>query len=130
MKKIIKTDEQWQQSLTEPQFNVLRKGATEAPGSGEYYHLTENGDYLCAACGHKVFDSASKYDSGSGWPSFYQAADKEAVMEHDDSSHGMDRVEIKCARCESHLGHVFPDGPNPTGLRYCINSVSLKFSKK
>jgi len=127
MKKVIKTMEEWRKILTKEQFDVLRNNATEVPNSGEYYHLNEEGIYSCAACGNKLFDSETKYDSGSGWPSFYQPANADSVSEHRDSTHGMERIEIKCACCDSHLGHVFSDGPAPTGLRYCMNSVALKF---
>jgi peptide-methionine (R)-S-oxide reductase len=129
MKKIYKTEQEWQNYLTAEQFAVLRKNATEAPGSGKYYHCTEKGQYLCAACGNPLFSSENKYDSGSGWPSFDRPFSKTAVEERKDKAHGMLRTEIICAQCESHLGHVFDDGPATTGLRYCINSVSLKFKE-
>lgn len=122
------TDEQFSH-LSKEQFNVCRLGATEAPFSGKYYKHNENGMYVCAACGAELFSSDTKFESGSGWPSFWQSVDKSKVKEIDDFSHGMHRIEVKCANCDSHLGHVFPDGPNPTGMRYCINSLSLDFKK-
>ncbi len=130
MKKIHKTEQEWQKNLTAEQFSVLRKCATEAPGSGKYYHFNGKGIYLCAACGNELFNSDNKYESGSGWPSFDSPCSKSAVEERQDTSHGGERTEIICARCESHLGHVFNDGPETTGLRYCVNSLSLKFNDK
>lgn len=128
MKKIHKSEEEWKKILTNDQYKVLRMNATEIPGSGQYYHFDKNGTYLCAACGNLLFNSETKYDSGSGWPSFYQSAKQDSVVEQKDLTHGLQRIEVKCSQCDSHLGHVFDDGPKPTGLRYCINSISLKFS--
>lgn len=131
MEKINKPEQEWRKILTTEQFNILRKGSTEQPGSGEYYHFFEKGIYLCAACGHQLFASDNKYHSGSGWPSFDKPCNKLAVEERRDNNHGMQRTEIICARCGSHLGHVFNDGPrDTTGLRYCVNSKSLKFVGK
>ncbi|MBN8530856.1 MAG: peptide-methionine (R)-S-oxide reductase MsrB [Alphaproteobacteria bacterium] len=129
-KKIIKQDQEWKAELSPEQYYVCRLGGTEPPFSGKYADHKEEGSYACAACGVDLFTSYAKYDSGSGWPSFFQPASVDALEEREDKSHGMRRIEIRCARCEAHLGHVFPDGPKPTGLRYCINSVSLNFHKK
>jgi peptide-methionine (R)-S-oxide reductase len=128
--KVIKTEEQWRKELTPEQYRVLREKGTEMPFSGEYENTTTPGMYRCAACGQELFLSDTKFDSGCGWPSFFQPATKGKIDEHLDTSHGMQRVEVTCSRCGSHLGHVFTDGPNPTGLRYCINSVSLKLDPK
>ena len=106
---------------------MLREKATERPFSGEYEHEHRAGTYTCAGCGEVLFDSTAKFDSGCGWPSFYEALDKSKINEHSDTSHGMRRIEVTCAKCGGHLGHVFPDGPAPTGLRYCINSASIQF---
>jgi peptide-methionine (R)-S-oxide reductase len=127
MDKLNLSDAEWKQRLTPVQYHVLREAGTERAFSGEYNGNKADGVYHCAACGQELFDSADKYDSGSGWPSFTQPITPEAVSDHDDTSHGMTRTETRCARCDSHLGHVFPDGPPPTGLRYCMNSVSLDF---
>ena len=124
-----KTDAEWRQSLTPDQYRVLRQGGTEPPYTGELLSVKERGAFRCAGCGAPLFSSDTKYDSGSGWPSFTQPLDEAAVAELTDSSHGMVRTEVRCARCEGHLGHVFPDGPGPEGLRYCINSASLAFDK-
>ena len=113
--------------LTPDQHAVLREGATEPPFSGNLLHNKETGVYRCAGCDAPLFSSDSKYDSGSGWPSFFKPVSKDAIKEIPDHSHGMTRTEIKCAQCDGHLGHVFPDGPNPTGQRYCVNSLSLDF---
>jgi peptide-methionine (R)-S-oxide reductase len=124
-------DDQWKSKLTPEQYQVLRQKGTEAPFSGALLHNNENGDYICAACGNVVFKSDTKFDSGSGWPSFYAAANQGAVKLVEDNTLGMKRVEVECAHCGGHLGHVFDDAPNqPTGQRFCINSAALDFKKK
>jgi peptide-methionine (R)-S-oxide reductase len=130
MARIEKTEDEWRRELTPEQFRVLREQGTEAPFTGEYDHLFEPGTYHCAGCGAELFASDAKYDSGCGWPAFYAPAGGEAVEEETDVSHGMVRTEVLCATCGGHLGHVFPDGPHPTGLRYCINSAALKFDEE
>ena len=125
----MQSNEQWRETLTPEQYRVLRQGGTEPPGSGALLHEKAPGTYRCAGCGAELFDSEHKYDSRSGWPSFTAPVEGEAVAEIVDRSHGMERTEVRCARCEGHLGHVFPDGPGPQGLRYCINSASLAFDK-
>jgi peptide-methionine (R)-S-oxide reductase len=130
MAKIEKTEEQWRRELGPEQFRVLREKGTEAPFSGEYDELFEPGTYRCAGCGTVLFASDAKYDSGCGWPAFSAPAGEAAVEEESDSSYGMVRTEVLCAACGGHLGHVFPDGPHPTGLRYCINSAALRFDEK
>lgn len=121
------TDAEWRERLTPEQYRIAREGGTEPPFTGAYHAHKEAGQYLCAACGNELFRSSEKFDSGSGWPSFIAPADPAAVSEHRDLSHGMIRTEVRCSRCGAHLGHVFPDGPRPTGLRYCINSAILEF---
>lgn len=131
MKETIKkTDEEWQKMLTPLQFRVTRLKGTEAPFSGEYNKFYEDGVYHCVGCGAELFRSESKYDSRSGWPSFYDAVDKGNLKLLEDHSHGMVRTEVQCALCGAHLGHLFDDGPQPTGLRYCINSAALSFEKE
>jgi peptide-methionine (R)-S-oxide reductase len=129
MDKDKRSDAEWRASLTPEQYRILREGGTEPPWSGELLGVKDKGEFRCAACDEPLFSSDTKYDSGSGWPSFTAPADKSAVNELSDSTHGMVRTEVRCAKCEGHLGHVFPDGPGPEGLRYCINSASLKFDK-
>ncbi|WP_028238390.1 peptide-methionine (R)-S-oxide reductase MsrB [Stutzerimonas azotifigens] len=124
--KLHLSDEQWRSRLTPEEFHVLREHGTEAPGSGCFLKTKEPGTYVCAACGNPLFKSGEKFESGTGWPSFTQALTEDAVVEYQDRSYGMLRTEVRCGRCDSHLGHVFPDGPPPTGLRYCMNSVAMK----
>jgi peptide-methionine (R)-S-oxide reductase len=128
--KVRKTEQEWRQRLTPEQYHVLREKGTEPPFSGEYENTDTDGVYLCAACGQELFPSEAKFASGCGWPSFFAPTAANSLQEREDTSHGMRRMEVTCSRCDAHLGHVFPDGPRPTGLRYCINSVSLKLQPK
>ena len=130
MEKIEKTEEQWRRELSSEQFRVLREKGTEAPFTGEYDHVFEPGTYRCAGCGAELFSSDTKYDSGCGWPAFYAPASGDAIDEETDTTYGMSRTEVMCAACGGHLGHVFPDGPHPTGVRYCINSASLRLDEE
>ena len=129
MTKIVKTEAEWRTELDPEQYRILRQKGTEAPFSGEYDHVFEPGTYHCAGCGAELFASDAKYDSGCGWPAFSAPAADEAIEEETDQTFGMVRTEVMCAACGGHLGHVFPDGPAPTGLRYCINSAALKLEE-
>ena len=129
-RKVTKTDEEWRQELTPEQYRVARQKATERPFTGKYYDSKEKGKYKCAACGNELFSSEAKFDSGCGWPSFTAPTDEDNVRTEVDTSHGMVRTEVLCSSCDAHLGHVFDDGPQPTNLRYCINSVVLDLDKE
>jgi peptide-methionine (R)-S-oxide reductase len=130
MDKVRKTEDEWRRELTPEQYHVMREKGTERPFTGEYEKTKEKGTYVCAACGNPLFTSETKYESGSGWPSFYQPAGTESVRTETDDSMFMSRTEVLCSRCDAHLGHVFDDGPQPTGERYCMNSVALKLEKE
>jgi len=127
---IAKTEQEWRETLTPEQYRITRERGTERAFTGQYWDCHDAGTYRCVACGAELFSSETKYDSGSGWPSFWKPLEPDNIGEQEDTGHGMRRIEVHCRRCGAHLGHVFPDGPAPTGLRYCINSASLKLDKK
>ena len=128
--EVNKTEDEWRAELSPEQYHVLRQAGTERPWSGKYVNNHDDGNYRCAACGALLFDAATKFESGSGWPSFYEPAVADAVELITDNSHGMARTEVRCRACGGHLGHVFPDGPQPTGERYCMNSLALDFEPR
>ena len=130
MAKVTKTDDEWREEMTPEEYAIMREAATERAFTGEYWDTKTPGIYLCRGCGAELFDSETKYDSGSGWPSFYAPVAESAVATKRDNSMMMERIEVLCANCEAHLGHVFPDGPQPTGLRFCMNSASLKLDER
>ena len=130
MQKIHKSEEEWKERLTPEEFYVCRQKGTERPFTGKYNDFKGEGIFVCKCCGNPLFDAKTKFNSGTGWPSFYEPISPDVIEEHKDMSHGMIRTEVTCAKCDAHLGHVFPDGPAPTGLRYCINSICLDLEEK